>query len=284
MRRFGIAKCVGLVLFALSELVGIIAIWIHMPPLPPGVKDIGGQYEPFSPGWYWLIGTILVLLAASVVVSSHRIRQMAFICLALTGLVAVPWIRSFQTQYMCLAGRTYLYSDSREGRGVTISSGGGGVLIYYDANRSWYIPGYPKPEGPGFTVLNIGFARNSPGYADKSSHGFYPGMHNDLQVWKGGWLDRIGIRLWAREVTGTKGLETYMRGVTLPYWVIVLPLQVFPVVWLIQLARYWRRKRGSLCLHCGYDIRVSKDRCPECGHPIPPRKAAAPSDVPSPGK
>jgi hypothetical protein len=284
MRWFRIVKSVGLLLFGLSELVGIIVIWVHTPPLPSGVSDIGGQYEPLSTRWYWFVGISVVLLAASVVVSSHRMRQMAFICLALTGLVAVPWIRSYQTQYQCITGRTYLLPDGREGRSVWIFSGNGGILIAYHKNISWYRPGRPKPESPGFTVLNIGFARSSREYADKSSHGFYPGMHSDLQVWKGGWLDRMGIRFWAREVTGTKVQDTYMRGVTLPYWVIVLPLQLFPILWLIQLARYWRRKREGFCFKCGYDLRASIEKCPECGTPIPSRKVAASADVPSPAK
>ncbi|HEY2589606.1 MAG TPA: hypothetical protein VGI81_27925 [Tepidisphaeraceae bacterium] len=35
---------------------------------------------------------------------------------------------------------------------------------------------------------------------------------------------------------------------------------------LFPALRAERRRRGC-CLHCGYDLQASKDRCPECGTP-----------------
>jgi len=46
-----------------------------------------------------------------------------------------------------------------------------------------------------------------------------------------------------------------------------------PFSWALLLRvsalRDRRRKNERRCVACGYDIRASKDRCPECGTPIP---------------
>jgi hypothetical protein len=50
-----------------------------------------------------------------------------------------------------------------------------------------------------------------------------------------------------------------------PYWAVVL-LLTFPTAW--RMSAYLRRARdarNNLCPACGYDLRASPDRCPECG-------------------
>ncbi len=52
----------------------------------------------------------------------------------------------------------------------------------------------------------------------------------------------------------------------LPLWI---PTTVFAALslWLgfVPLHRRRKREKLGLCLKCGYDLRGSKDRCPECG-------------------
>jgi predicted amidophosphoribosyltransferase len=49
--------------------------------------------------------------------------------------------------------------------------------------------------------------------------------------------------------------------------VLLLP----PAVWLNGLRKTRRAKRLGLCPSCGYDLRASPERCPECGVTVPGR-------------
>lgn len=65
------------------------------------------------------------------------------------------------------------------------------------------------------------------------------------------------------QVSTPDGDDAYF--VIFPIWVIVaasgLPL-AFKLRWLLR--KRWRLSHG-LCIACGYDLRHSKDKCPECG-------------------
>ncbi len=55
-------------------------------------------------------------------------------------------------------------------------------------------------------------------------------------------------------------------------WIAFVPLwmpsglfAVLLVLRLLPLLRRRKRKKLGLCVKCGYDLRASKERCPECG-------------------
>ena len=68
-----------------------------------------------------------------------------------------------------------------------------------------------------------------------------------------------------------------------PYWlltpVVLGPPMARRLILLIRARRRARRKRMGLCLHCGYDLRSSLLRCPECGE----SRSTAPATAGRPG-
>lgn len=57
-------------------------------------------------------------------------------------------------------------------------------------------------------------------------------------------------------------------GVVVPHWFLAVGLSVLPAYQFRQLRRRRlaaSRLRLGLCGGCGYDLRASPDRCPECG-------------------
>lgn len=60
---------------------------------------------------------------------------------------------------------------------------------------------------------------------------------------------------------------TLSNHITFPLWLPAILFAIAPATWVIR--RRLRRPRPGYCV-CGYDLRFSADRCPECGSPIAP--------------
>jgi hypothetical protein len=76
-------------------------------------------------------------------------------------------------------------------------------------------------------------------------------------------------------VLGRLGLGYYCWqpqwfGLFVPYWLVALLLASILAVWAYRLRRKRIALRRGLCPQCGYDLRATRDRCPECGT-VPPK-------------
>jgi hypothetical protein len=62
------------------------------------------------------------------------------------------------------------------------------------------------------------------------------------------------------------GDSTYhLFAIPLPY--LALLLAITPIAWLVSSLRRRGRSRAGCCAKCGYDLRATPGRCPECGEP-----------------
>lgn len=68
------------------------------------------------------------------------------------------------------------------------------------------------------------------------------------------------------------GVE-YVTSVAIPYWPFFLLSVVLPIRGSAVALRAYRRRvrvKSGQCATCGYDLRFSSERCPECGEPVRP--------------
>jgi len=123
-------------------------------------------------------------------------------------------------------------------------------------------------------------------------------------IWTSQWMTggtmKTGMRWHRREVLDGKALEMFRfnwrrigfdvshrqfnattfgydkRRCSIPYWFLVVMSCTLPWLWIADVRAKTRHSRLCICHDCGYDLRATPDRCPECG-------AVPAGKVPSPG-
>jgi len=58
------------------------------------------------------------------------------------------------------------------------------------------------------------------------------------------------------------------RGIAVPAWSLVLLSGALPAWMSAGFYRSVRRSRRGFCSRCGYDLRATPERCPECGRTV----------------
>jgi hypothetical protein len=86
------------------------------------------------------------------------------------------------------------------------------------------------------------------------------------------WHERLGFK-WRRTFAGVWGNQLItaplddIHCAAVPYWFLALLTAVPALLKWWAASRVRRKRRLGLCINCGYDLRGSPERCPECGTP-----------------
>ena len=178
-------------------------------------------------------------------------RRLFTLCSALSLLlcvaVCVLWVRSYWVEDWVkyhgpdVAGLRW--------RRFACASGGGHVTV------SW-------------ATLTFRDGRRAAAYAENQRP--VRGWGYEARVPDGGWdvrrtiWNRMGFAA-RRTVAPGRHDALDLTTLRLPHWSAALALAALPSAWTLRLLRQRRRATAGLCRACGYDLRASPGRCPECG-------------------
>jgi hypothetical protein len=93
-----------------------------------------------------------------------------------------------------------------------------------------------------------------------------PLLPNDLRWGYRRSRPRLDLPRFARRASPKAGGVD--RWLTLPCWLLMLPAGAFGGWMLRGWLRTRRAARLGRCSRCGYDLRATPERCPECGQPV----------------
>ena len=186
---------------------------------------------------------------------------MSGLSLSLFAAVVLLWVRS--------TGRYDYVKCSMKGKRAAYSASRWTAASSFDG-RLDLIAGYfplvveEGPDGP-FVVSDWQVER------DTTEAVHVIDTHDSWERWRlSTYAGHFGFAYWrcARQ-------NSESRGVTIPYWAVLLLLAIAPAraLWRARRSR-WRLRAGR-CRTCGYDLRATHHRCPECGTAVATEATAA---------
>ena len=177
----------------------------------------------------------------------------------LAALASFAWNRSTTHQDRLTWARVWIADDRTIQRRAFGYNSGGGRMMLYGA----YLASTP---GPDTDPAGLPFRDPQPGWRWRSEE--IRSWATNVSVPRPGRLiDVPGVELTSEfRRDGDNRVRYLYVGLN---WAV--PLVVFampPAFAALTLFRRRRRRTAGLCRECGYDLRASQGRCPECGTAI----------------
>jgi hypothetical protein len=151
---------------------------------------------------------------------------------------------------LALAGlwvRSYWLADSLHWVGV-VEPGGWGRLLGLDC-------------GGGGAAIHVGaYAGSTERYGAPGRWRWQSRDARPVDYAGGSWGQRLGFKYASQ-----RGGDFRWRAVVFPLWVPTVLFAALPLARGAMFVRRRRRVRGGHCVKCGYDLRATPERCPECG-------------------
>lgn len=187
-------------------------------------------------------------------------RRRLFTILSVFSLVllvtaAVLWIRGFWVNDTFVAARWRMGPEGATGR-----------FLYLDSECSQFGVTYRWQHDP-LSPEELARWQEQPPPMLQFGHGCNPTCR--LTLWsaeRGEWpWERAGFQYHTSANFVPKRPGVFDRRLLVPFWFVLLIFGALPAYYAVTVHRTWRQRRPGFCLTCGYDLRATPDRCPECG-------------------
>ena len=246
----------------LHSLDGQPAQTIHAVGMQPSTQPASAVKTKVRTAASVPVGLIIIGIAAVFGLALLRYRLAGLLSLAsLVLLVAVAtlWLRSYRHADTLTRHALTPRPGVNHHHTISLQSAGGGLRLHLRSHPAangipevhradlstqvnWEWRSIRGPKTPAYPITSDEFAAAGP-FARK---------------WRLLLLD-------GQKPTGFAAHADRQMTIVVPLWVIALPLAVPPLLYLYAFARRRRRFAANHCRTCGYDLRASSGRCPECG-------------------
>src|SRR5690242_10758991 len=170
----------------------------------------------------------------------HR-RHIAFLLFCSPPVVLfLLWLQSYREMH----GLLYVTNDG--GRYVLVAVGG-----WVDIGHSQYLP--DGEHGLKWLAVPL----DEPWVLERALHRLGP------VAW--GLYERRGVTYMVDDGSWHREEVVQFQEVAVQGWLLAILFGIPPAMLLVGFLRRRRRLRSGLCVACGYDLRSSPERCPECG-------------------
>jgi hypothetical protein len=217
-------------------------------------------------GWEaWLIVFGVVALLLCIRWRRVLLRLAPAISLVMTALLVVCLVLSWNDLKSLSFGTSFLEPHEDPWTwDVSLDAERGGIRL---AQRT--VAYTPQSDQPLWQPAHVHFYRES----------FAVNYPNGTPEKKRTWpfvQGRLGFDVYWTIWRPPLGTNSYIahRGIIVPQWSLIVLTLILPSVRFRRFLRRRYRVRHGLCLSCGYDLRGSVGKCPECGGAIVRAKEA----------
>jgi hypothetical protein len=192
------------------------------------------------------------------------LRVLTFISLLLCIVAAALCLISYKTRIEFHGWRNSIYVNAKGEPTGAEEEGNGTVDLIFGRGGAMFEYRDEPPSGPDRRIDTWRFVRGADPFTFSSDPDeiYYPlpysimGYSAEEQFW-----EHFGSALVVRWSAG----ETHWITLEAPLFAVAALFALAPSYGVWRRWRDRRRRDAAKCITCGYDLRATPDRCPECG-------------------